>query len=80
MNELLCLSSKNGIDFDFKGQRASKILKTLFELSYNNLENDEKKYLMPALELLEKGECPSDIIIENNIQNADELISFIKRN
>ena len=80
LNELLCLSSKNGIDFDFKGQRASKILKTLFELSYNNLENDEKKYLMPALELLEKGECPSDIIIENNIQNADELISFIKRN
>ena len=73
------LAAKSGVDFKYKNIDAKTFVKKLFEISYSNLNQDEKRYLNCAFELLNDGRCPADKIIEANVKNAKELVQYLKK-
>ena len=72
------LASRYGLDFTYKNFRAKTYIKTLFEIAKNNLPQQEKSYLECAFKLIDKGQCVADTLIDKNIQDAKELVSYLK--
>ena len=73
------LAAKYGIDFEYKNYRAKEILKKLFDIALQNLQNNEKPFLDCALEMLNKGESPADRIINLKIKNAHDLVEYLRK-
>ncbi len=77
VDEYFKLSSTNGLDYKIGKIDAWQIISIIFNFSFENLDSDECKYLKPILDLIKKRKTPSDILIENNIKNASDLIKFL---
>lgn len=73
------LAAKYGIGFEYKKYRAQEIVKKLFDIAYKNLQDNEKCFLDPALEMLSKKESPADKIIKLKIKNACDLIAYLRK-
>lgn len=73
------LAAKYGLDFKYKNFNAKTFTKKLFEIAHLNLNNSEKQYLKIAFEFLNKGKCTADILIDNNIKNAQDILKYFKR-
>ena len=77
LDEYFKLSSIKGLDYKIGKIDAWQIVSTVFNFSFENLDSEECKYLKPILDLIQKRKTPSDILIENNIKNAKDLVKFL---
>ena len=69
---------KNGLNFKInKNLDAWQVVEKLFKISKNNLSNKEKDFIKPLVNLIENKKTQADILIEQNITNAEELVSFL---
>ncbi|MBR2069474.1 MAG: hypothetical protein IJ877_06920 [Candidatus Gastranaerophilales bacterium] len=76
-DEYFTLSSCYGLDFEIGNMSAWEIIEKIFKFSSKNLHSKERIYLGSILNLIKKRKTTSDIIIENNIKNANDLVDFL---
>ena len=71
-------ASKNALDFDVtKNYCAWDVVEYLLNCAKNSLENSEKHYLGELEQKIKLRKTSSDLIIENKIQSAHELIDYL---
>ncbi len=70
-------SSIHGLDFKVDKIDAWQIISTIFNFSFENLDAKECRYLKPILDLIKQRKTPSDILIENNIKNAQDIVKYL---
>ena len=67
-----------GLNFNvLQGIEAWDIVLKLFNISRKNLNYKERIYLNPILDMLKKRKTPADLILDNNIKNAQELKAYL---
>ncbi len=76
-DEYYKMSSLRGLDFKIENTDAWQIISTIFNFSFENLDSEECKYLKPILDLIKQRKTPADILIENNIKNAPDLVKYL---
>lgn len=70
-------SSKSGLDFKVRNISAWDIVKKIYNFSLSNLNAKERIYLEPISKLINKKKTPADILLDCNIENAQELVNFL---
>lgn len=69
-----------GIDYMINDKIcALDVLEKLFDISKKNLSSFDKLYLKPLLDIIKSKKTNSDNIIDNNINSAKDLISFLTK-
>ena len=73
------LAAKYGINFEYKNYRALEVVKKLFNIALENLDESEKYFLDCALALLDEGKTPADKILDLKVKNAQDLARYLRK-